>query len=61
MKCFQCKFPDCRYNGKMTEWEKEQYRRAHTKTYDMSEEDKENCTQKGETQKDERLWMKYEG
>ena len=41
MKCFQCKFPDCRYNGKMTTWEKEQYRRAHTETYDMSKEDRE--------------------
>ena len=41
MKCFQCKFSDCRYNGKMTKWEKEQYRRAHTASYDMSKEDKE--------------------
>jgi hypothetical protein len=25
----------------MSEWEKEQYRRAHSKTYDMSKEDRE--------------------
>lgn len=41
MKCFQCKFPDCRYSGKMTKWEKEQYRIAHIKTYDMPKEDRE--------------------
>lgn len=41
MNCFQCKLNDCKYNGKMSEWEKEQYRRAHTETYDMPKEERE--------------------
>lgn len=45
----------------MTEWEKEQYRRAHTKTYDMSKEDKEKLYAERRNAKRRKAMDEYEG